>query len=168
MLNRCVQYAAAHPERNHVFPRDFAYLAEKLGNDRQIEDRHLEEASFARWSVKGPLLVGALLLVETPDDVEDSEDDMHENSDGTEGDGGDYGDSSGGDNVDFMDLVSDDYESVAESDIASEDFAVALEALLFEVMVNGNDRPVPQQDEMSPPRSPDLRTLKQNLAVATL
>tara|TARA_R110002003_G_scaffold42_2_gene3070 strand:- start:8133 stop:8732 length:600 start_codon:yes stop_codon:yes gene_type:complete len=30
IFTRCVQYVALHPQRGYVFPRDFAYLAEKL------------------------------------------------------------------------------------------------------------------------------------------
>lgn len=48
MLTLCVQYAAAHPEKKYVFPGDFAYLVEKLDDDRQLEDHHLDETSFAR------------------------------------------------------------------------------------------------------------------------
>ncbi|KAH7084307.1 hypothetical protein FB567DRAFT_550316 [Paraphoma chrysanthemicola] len=49
ILTRCVQYAALHPEEQYIFPRDFAYLAEKLDDGRQVLPQHLDRASAARW-----------------------------------------------------------------------------------------------------------------------
>jgi hypothetical protein len=47
-LTRYVQYAVAHPEEDFLYPKDFAYLANRLG---VIPPRpeHYDEATFARW-----------------------------------------------------------------------------------------------------------------------
>jgi hypothetical protein len=52
MLTRCVQYAAAHLEKNFFFPRDFAYLAQNLDDDRELTTEHLDAASITRWKNK--------------------------------------------------------------------------------------------------------------------
>jgi hypothetical protein len=52
MLTRCVQYAAAHPEKKFLFPRDFAHLAQKLDDSRELTAEHLDAASITRWKKK--------------------------------------------------------------------------------------------------------------------
>jgi hypothetical protein len=47
-LTRCVQYALEHPEEDLMFPKDFAYLANRL-DVYPIRDKHYDQATFARW-----------------------------------------------------------------------------------------------------------------------
>ncbi|KAH7072010.1 hypothetical protein BKA63DRAFT_567935 [Paraphoma chrysanthemicola] len=65
MLTRCIQYAALHPDEDYIFQRDFAYLAEKLDDGRQILPQHLDRASAARWLRKSTWLISESPHVET-------------------------------------------------------------------------------------------------------
>lgn len=48
-LTECVKYAAAHPEENLVYPRDFASLTEKLGGPLQVRREHTDKEALLRW-----------------------------------------------------------------------------------------------------------------------
>jgi hypothetical protein len=74
MLTRCVQYAAAHPGKGYVFPRDFAYLVEKLDDGRQLHPCHFDAASLSRWKRKTAWMIGERPEIENFDNVEDSDD----------------------------------------------------------------------------------------------
>jgi hypothetical protein len=65
IFTRCVQYAALHPDRGYNFPRDYAYLAEKLDDGRQLLPHHLDQASATRWLKKSTWLIDEQPEVET-------------------------------------------------------------------------------------------------------
>jgi hypothetical protein len=78
MLTRCVQYAAAHPEKNYVFPRDFEYLVRKLNDGRELRQHHLDADSIARWQNKKIWDANENPEIETFDDVVDTDDEADE------------------------------------------------------------------------------------------
>jgi hypothetical protein len=78
MLTRCVQYAAAHLEKNFFFPRDFTYLAQNLDDDRELTTEHLDAASITRWKNKQTWGWDKNSEIETFEEEEDSDDEAAE------------------------------------------------------------------------------------------
>jgi hypothetical protein len=78
ILTRCVQYAAAHPEKEYLFPRDFAHLAQKLDDGRELTADHLDAASITRWKIKDTWAYEQNPDTETFGDVEESDDEADE------------------------------------------------------------------------------------------
>lgn len=80
MLTRCVQYAAAHPEKGYVFPRDYAHLPEELDDGRIVTAAHYDEASIARFESKRLWAANEPMHVEILDEVEDSDNEETEDN----------------------------------------------------------------------------------------
>jgi hypothetical protein len=138
MLTRCVQYAATNPEKGYIFPRDFAFLMQKLDDGRQLHPRHLDAASMSRWKRKTTWMVGELPEVETFHDVDDSDDELEEspmNLDEGDEDMGDINDL-----TTFQNNLIDDREAATPSEID-----------LFNAEYHYNDTPVDQIIAMEEP-----------------
>jgi hypothetical protein len=82
MLTRCVQYSAAHPGKNYVFPRDFEYLVRKLNDGRELRQHHLDADSIARWQNKKTWDADENPEIETFEDVVDTDDEADETDEG--------------------------------------------------------------------------------------
>jgi hypothetical protein len=80
MLTRCIQYAAAHPEKGYIFPRDYDYLMEKLYDGRFLTSAHYDKPSIERFKTKQSWATNELPHVETFEGVNLSGDEETEDN----------------------------------------------------------------------------------------
>lgn len=80
MLTRCVQYAAANPDKEYAFPDGYRLLCRKLYDGRRLTAAHNDQASLKRWGQRNVVQNYGNHEIETFSIVMDSDSDADADS----------------------------------------------------------------------------------------